>query len=334
MDCLVGDQISDVLLQPGVGEPLLVIDFRSAARATLRLLKQRCGMTLWMIARTNGDDFVVLDADDQGYGVREGDVFRWSESFCSRMVQGDGPRCAPDTSKVPAYAEAPIAKKVSVSSYIGVPLCFGDGSLFGTLCGISPVPQSEKLIDELPMIELMASMLSALLVAEQRVMLETRSAATARDMASRDGMTGLLNRRGWDEAVETEESRCKRYASNVCVLSLDLDGLKKVNDIQGHEAGDLLLRRAADVIAKTVRDTDVAARVGGDEFAILAIESDETAARILVARLQSAMKDASVEASIGYAPRNAKTNIALAWQQADEAMYAQKRLRHAQRDAA
>jgi diguanylate cyclase (GGDEF)-like protein len=334
MQCLVGNQLSDVLLQSGVGEPLVVIDFRTAARATLKLLTQRCGMSLWMVARTSGDDFIVLDADDHGYGVREGDVFCWSESFCSRMVQGEGPRCAPDTSKVPAYADVPIAKKVAVSSYIGVPLVFGDGSLFGTLCGISPTPQSEKLMDDLPMIELLASMLSALLVAEQRVAMETRSAATARDMASRDGMTGLLNRRGWDEAVELEEARCKRYASNVCVLSLDLDGLKKVNDIQGHEAGDVLLRKAADVIAKTIRDTDIAARVGGDEFAIMAIESDEAAANVLVTRLKAAMKEASVEASIGYAARGIKTNIALAWQLADEAMYAQKRLRHAQRDAA
>lgn len=333
MTWTVGQNLSDVVMQPPVSEPLPVLDFKSAARATLKLLQDRCGMTLWMVTQTNGEDWIVLDAEDKGYGVKEGDRYAWSDSVCSRMVHGEGPRCAPDIDQVPAYAEAPINEKVEIGSYIGVPLCYGDGSLFGTLCAISPVPQSSQLMNDLPMIELMASMLSALLVAETRVSIETRSADKARDMATRDQLTGLYNRRGWDEILEVEESRCQRYGRVACVVSVDLDGLKFVNDSQGHGAGDLLIQRTADVLLKTARASDIVARVGGDEYAILALEANYDAGQILARRIRSALAEKSVEASIGVAARDYTSTLPEAWRLADEAMYEQKRLRKTQRVA-
>ena len=322
----VGNNLSDVLLQAPTSEPLPVLDFRSAARATLKLLQQRCGMTLWMLTRAEGDDWIVLDAEDRGYGLKEGDILRWSESYCARMVQGLGPRCAPDAKQVPAYADAPINLKVPIASYIGVPLCYGDGSLFGTLCAISPTPQSPQLLNDLPMIELMASMLSALLVAELRVSIESRSADKARNMATRDELTALFNRRGWDEILDAEEVRCERYGTPACVISIDLDGFKHVNDTQGHDAGDAHLRRAARTLENTARSSDLVARVGGDEFAVLALEANHGAGESFVARLRAAFGAAGIDASIGVVSRTS-AGLAATWKLADEAMYADKRRR-------
>ena len=70
-------------------------DFETATRAALSLLHQRLGFDLWMMTRTDGNDWIVLQVEDHGYKVSEGSVFRWADSFCSQMVIGRGPRIAP-----------------------------------------------------------------------------------------------------------------------------------------------------------------------------------------------------------------------------------------------
>ena len=87
-------------------------DFQQASDAVLELLQSRFPMGLWMVTRTVEDDWVVLQASDRSYGVTGGDHFRWSDSFCYRMVRGEGPNVAADSSSVPAYAQAPIGRDI------------------------------------------------------------------------------------------------------------------------------------------------------------------------------------------------------------------------------
>ena len=70
-------------------------DFDAAAHSVLEFLYHRLSFDLWMVTRTEGDDWIVLQALDHGYGVKEGSVFRWADSFCSQMVLGLGPCIAP-----------------------------------------------------------------------------------------------------------------------------------------------------------------------------------------------------------------------------------------------
>jgi diguanylate cyclase (GGDEF)-like protein len=90
-----------------------------------------------------------------------------------------------------------------------------------------------------------------------------------RHMARYDGLTGLPNRGVFVEAVERAISRSRRDGRNFAVLFLDLDNFKDVNDTLGHPAGDALLREVAERLRSAVRETDVVARFGGDEFAVL-----------------------------------------------------------------
>lgn len=96
-----------------------------------------------------------------------------------------------------------------------------------------------------------------------------RSALQENTLARTDPLTGLYNRRGFDELARRELSRATRNASALTVVVLDLDGFKQVNDKQGHAAGDRLLRCVSEGIGSAIRDTDVGARLGGDEFAVL-----------------------------------------------------------------
>ena len=109
---------------------------------------------------------------------------------------------------------------------------------------------------------------------------------------------------------------------------IDLDGLKLVNDTEGHAAGDALLRRAATAIRAAVRKSDVVARVGGDEFLVLGVECDEHGTTALRNRVAAALSSARIEASIGGAVRDARRSLADAVEEADRTMYEDKRRRN------
>ena len=300
-------------------------NFSEATSSALRFLHERTGFDLWMVTRTEGDDWIVLDAHDRSYGVEAGRVFRWADSFCSRMVAGEGPRIAHDCSAVPAYADAPIGRQLPIGAYVGVPLSRADGTLFGTLCGIHPEPKSADLHGELPLIELLAKLLSSLLIAELAAHAQARRAERAEADLLTDALTGLFNRRGWDSLISAEESRCKRYGNPACALTVDLDELKEVNDTQGHARGDELLKTAAQVLRASTRQQDVVARIGGDEFAVLAVECDTAGGEALVARLVEAFAIAGVRASIGMAPRCPSGTLEEAWLESDRLMYSHKK---------
>ena len=111
-----------------------------------------------------------------------------------------------------------------------------------------------------------------------------------------------MNRRGWDHYLRAEERRYRRFGDQACVIVVDLDQLKTVNDTYGHAAGDRYIHRAARVLAATVRAGDVVARLGGDEFGIIAVGASPTQAGELVTRLEDALRHAGIEACTGYAP--------------------------------
>lgn len=308
-------------------ESLSFTDFAAASRAVLNHLHKRLGFKLWMVTRTEGDDWIVLDAEDHGYGVEPGTVFRWADSFCSEMVKGNGPRIAPHSAAVPAYAAAPIGQQVAIKAYVGLPLVRADGSLFGTLCAIDPADQPDSITDELPLVELLGGLLSTILQAELHATDEKRRAERLAAEAMTDAQTGLYNRRGWDTLLVQEEARCRRYGHSAAIIVADLDGLKLINDTRGHAAGDALIAKAADVIRACVRSNDLVARLGGDEFGILSVECDRTGAKTLFRRLRAAADAAGVAMSIGLAMREHSTGLEQACEKADQAMYDNKRAR-------
>ena len=300
-------------------------DFESAGKAALAFLHNRFGFGLWMVTRTRGDDWIVLQSEDHGYGVGPGMVFKWADSFCSEMIKGNGPRVAPDSGLVPAYASAAIGRQVPIRAYIGVPLTSAEGELFGTLCAIDPVRQPDAIVGDQDLIELLASMLSTILSTELKVADESRRSERLAVEALVDPMTSLSNRRAWDQLLAREEERCRRYGHAAAVFAIDLDGLKQLNDDAGHHAGDALISLAAEALREMAREVDVVARLGGDEFGVLAVECDTAGAALLLDRMRDAFASRKIRASFGFSMRNPETGIALAWEDADASMYAEKK---------
>jgi diguanylate cyclase (GGDEF)-like protein len=104
---------------------------------------------------------------------------------------------------------------------------------------------------------------------ERRLAEQERRIADLERLAVTDELTGLLNRRGFKEALQHALAAASRYGEEGVLVYIDLDGFKPINDTYGHDAGDEVLRQVARLLRDNVRDTDYVARLGGDEFAVL-----------------------------------------------------------------
>jgi diguanylate cyclase (GGDEF)-like protein len=107
-------------------------------------------------------------------------------------------------------------------------------------------------------------------------------------MALTDGLTGLGNRRAFEEDLDREKHRAARHGHSMTLVLMDVDGLKEVNDSRGHPAGDDLLRRLGQAIARTARSEDRGYRIGGDEFALILADTDHCDPDGLLERLSEA----------------------------------------------
>lgn len=151
-----------------------------------------------------------------------------------------------------------------------------------------------------------------------------------RFQATHDGLTGLANYREFMETLEREVKRADRSHHSFALMLLDLDGLKQINDRQGHLAGNRAIRRLADVMREHCRSTDLAARYGGDEFALVMIDSDPGMARQVAERIATCLKNEKEEpplsVSIGVAsyPSDGRTAQELV-ESADKQLYQQKK---------
>ena len=165
--------------------------------------------------------------------------------------------------------------------------------------------------------------------------------AAVEQLSVTDALTGLYNRRGHDLLASQVLRSGARHGTMTAVLFLDVDGLKRVNDELGHDAGDRLLIGAADLLRKTFRDSDVIARLGGDEFCVVGVAPSSTGYRqALMARLlgnlaaHNAARGAEPELSLSLGvswcdPRRPRPLDELV-SEADARMFEEKRSRRAE----
>ncbi|WP_245644113.1 diguanylate cyclase [Magnetospirillum moscoviense] len=123
--------------------------------------------------------------------------------------------------------------------------------------------------------------------------------ARLEDMSVHDPMTRLYNRRKFDEFLGHEIDRARRNGHEFCLIQIDLDDFKTVNDAFGHPIGDLLLKELASVLLREMRRTDVVARLGGDEFAILLPETPREEAIQVAEKLRAALAGTTIDLPVG-----------------------------------
>lgn len=169
---------------------------------------------------------------------------------------------------------------------------------------------------------------------ESRIVELTSRIAHLEALAVTDDLTGLLNRRGFENVLQRNLLSAARYDEAGLLAYLDLDGFKSINDEHGHLAGDELLRVVGYYLKQNIRATDYAARVGGDEFAVLFVRAQNAPARERARSLVRGIDKLSfrhngktivVRASLGLAYYDANSEQAELLSRADAAMYADKK---------
>jgi diguanylate cyclase (GGDEF)-like protein len=153
--------------------------------------------------------------------------------------------------------------------------------------------------------------------------------------AATDALTGLANRRSFDDELALEWRRAERVGDSLALVFVDLDDFKRINDELGHQAGDAVLRRVATILASGGRHADLAARYGGEEFALLTPETDLAGAMKFAERLRTDLEAATIElpdggelgvtASFGVAVKGELERAEELVAAADEALYEAKR---------
>lgn len=150
-----------------------------------------------------------------------------------------------------------------------------------------------------------------------------------------DQLTGLLNRGTWENLVDAEFERYRRYNQTTSLVMFDIDFFKKVNDSYGHLAGDEVIKHAATTAKSILRQSDSIGRYGGEEFGVVLPETDAEGARVICERIRESIEHSVVPTSVAPIRYTVSLGIAqlsdtgksyMEWmQQADEALYAAKK---------
>jgi two-component system, cell cycle response regulator len=177
----------------------------------------------------------------------------------------------------------------------------------------------------------------------QRVAELERVQETLRNLSLRDDLTGLYNRRGFFTLADQQLKSARREKREASLIYTDMDGLKIINDAHGHDEGSEALKKVADILRRTFRSSDIIARIGGDEFAILETYAGQTDPQSSILRLEENLLKHNAESAGAYklslsigivcAGLDDGSTIETLLTRGDELMYEEKRSKGRQRDA-
>ncbi len=205
------------------------------------------------------------------------------EGIAGRVVQEGHPLLICDTMNEPQFKVFPQQKE-RFKSLFSVPLWTEDGCI-GAINAATDKPLTD---DKCKMIEAVASQVS---VAVKNALLYE----SIERLAIQDGLTGLYNYRYFHQTLAKEVERARRYKRELSLVALDIDDFKKYNDNYGHMTGDYLLMKIGSIIQENLRHSDILARCGGDELAVILPETDDQAALNLIERIKNKIAEYTFE---------------------------------------
>ncbi|GHA31447.1 GGDEF domain-containing protein [Devosia pacifica] len=241
-------------------------------------------------------------------------------TFCRATLESDAPVIVPDVEKDSRFEwSESAAKATDFRFYAGVPVRSDDGHIVGTLCALDTQPRafSERDLDVL-------IQLSGLLT---RIL-------HLRQFATTDALTGALNRRAFREDAVKQIALARRHRQPLSCVSIDLDHFKTINDTYGHAAGDHVLAGTASCLKAGLRETDLLARMGGEEFVALLPQTDSSTALEVANRLRTSIArlgfpgsrpPIAVTASFGTAGLSDGEDLDGLLMRVDQALYEAKR---------
>lgn len=264
-------------------------------------------------------------------------------TFCHYTLTSPEPLVLDDVTVLPDLADVPTVQTLGVRAYVGVPLVTSEGHVLGSFCAVDMQPRQWRERDLEVLTELAHAALREITLRQALMRLAQANHALAQEMhkvsvlnerlselAHTDALTGLFNRRAYDQHLAREWRRVQRSGAALSVLLIDADHFKAINDQHGHAMGDQVLQQLAQLIQHSAREIDVTARIGGEEFAVLLTDTDATSAAGVAERIRSQvaqaenMPVAGVTVSIGVATLQAEEPPESLQHRADQALYMAK----------
>jgi diguanylate cyclase (GGDEF)-like protein len=252
-----------------------------------------------------------------------------------------------DTRLDPRFLDNPLVTgDPRIRFYAGAPLVTPDGQALGTLCVIDSAPR-EMSVQKLDALRALSRLATAQLelrrvvgevdsnaaelrarllqFEEQQSLLEAANAGL-KSLSITDSLTGVKNRRAFDQGLHQELARASREGTPVSLLLIDIDKFKSYNDNFGHPAGDEAIRRVAQTLAARARPFDMVARYGGEEFAVILPNTTAYRAAMVGERLRRAVEDVSwthsgITISVGVSTAESGQDGAAMTTRADRALY-------------
>lgn len=301
---MTSSEPTSLLLQP-------FHNFHAATNAVVKFLQGHLGFDLCMVTRVKDEKWIVLNVEDQRYGMKAGAVFPWKETLCYSMVTGQGGNITPDVDAVPAYANAPLAQQFNIGAYLSMPLFHGDGTLFGTLCAFHPEAKPASMKAQQPLLQLMVQLLASLLDSDLKLLRQKRQVERSQAETWRDDLTGLYNKQAWRHFLAIEDSRCHRYGRDAGVVSLALE-LKAGPEAPNPE----WVKAVASLLRSLLREEDIMARVSEHEIAIIAVETAPERLERLVERIKTELRTTAITIAYGSAVRDPSASLEEAWHHA------------------
>ncbi len=207
-------------------------------------------------------------------------------SFCGHAILGEEAFVVEDTYQDERFVDNPLLiGQKHIRFYAGYPIRYLDGSKLGTLCIKDVKPRAFTEEDRRLLRDLAT-------IVEHEIQ--------AVELATMDELTGILNRRGFNMSAEKSLNICKRGALPVALVFLDLNEFKPINDKFGHAEGDKALQQFASVLDEVGRDSDIVARMGGDEFVILLVDADKKAVDQVMKRFSLQIESCNEQQALGY----------------------------------
>ena len=214
--------------------------------------------------------------------------------YCKRVMQTKQYLYVKNAEKEGGWENNPEFIELGFISYLGVPLQWPDGGMFGTLCVLDKqeTDYSEDFVD------LMWQLKGVIDSDLKNIILINK----LRQQSLTDELTNINNRRGFINDAKKLISHANRNQSSLALMYFDVNNLKTVNDTHGHDAGDFLIKAFARALSNSVRHEDTVARLGGDEFCFLGLQENHEIFHLIESRVKQTLEELTADDSRIYNP--------------------------------
>ncbi|MBQ4844672.1 sensor domain-containing diguanylate cyclase [Pseudoalteromonas sp. MMG005] len=280
------------------------------------------------VVQLREDEFnVVATSSNDDNFLAQNSNWPWEmRSFCRHMMETKQSLYVGDAANHAMWCQVQPVSEGPVRSYLGFPLFWPDGELFGSICVIDT-----KVTDYPPILVQLLSQFKTIIEGDLRQIVDYEKIKL---LALEDELTGINNLRGFNVLAKQRLKDAHRFMQHVAIVYLDIDNLKQVNDEYGHQSGDHCIVALATLLKSASRDADIKARVGGDEFVVMLLSSSDAFishwCKSIIEKYAGVLKDKPytqlIGVSVGYSIYDPVDKVPLEdmVERSDNAMYANK----------